>query len=88
MYGTNGISKTPAGIETNDLTTGVTRPTRTPRLPQRSNQRSARLSRDGVTWNGRTGAGALAYAGSYRVHVSATNSLGTVDLYAPFAARR
>jgi len=49
---------------------------------------SLAAGRRAVTWNGRTGAGALAYPGSYRVHVSATNSLGTVDLYAPFAARR
>ena len=49
---------------------------------------SLAAGRRGVTWNGRTGAGTLAYAGAYRVHVSATNSLGRADLYAPFTARR
>ena len=49
VYGASGISSAPAGIETNERTTGVTRPTRTPTFPQRSNQRSARSSRSGVT---------------------------------------
>jgi hypothetical protein len=41
-----------------------------------------------VTWDGRNGAGALAYAGAYVLHVSATNEFGRVDLYAAFRARR
>jgi flagellar hook assembly protein FlgD len=41
-----------------------------------------------LAWNGRSGSGAVAYGGSYRLHVSATNRLGRVDLYAPFTARR
>jgi hypothetical protein len=41
-----------------------------------------------VTWDGRNGAGALAYAGAYVLHISATNEFGRVDLYAPFRARR
>jgi flagellar hook assembly protein FlgD len=41
-----------------------------------------------LTWNGRSGTGGIAYGGSYRLHVSATNALGRVDLYAPFTARR
>jgi hypothetical protein len=51
-------------------------------------RKSLAAGRRGVTWSGRTGAGTLAYAGAYRVHVSATNSLGRADLYAPFTARR
>jgi flagellar hook assembly protein FlgD len=41
-----------------------------------------------VTWNGRNGLNGLAYGGSYRLHVVAANELGSVDLFAPFAARR
>jgi exopolysaccharide biosynthesis protein len=41
-----------------------------------------------LTWNGRSGTGVIAYGGSYRLHVSATNAVGRVDLYAPFTARR
>jgi exopolysaccharide biosynthesis protein len=41
-----------------------------------------------LEWNGRTSSGVVAYAGSYRLHVSAANRLGRVDLYAPFSARR
>jgi exopolysaccharide biosynthesis protein len=41
-----------------------------------------------LQWNGRRGSGSIAYAGSYRLHISATNALGRVDLYAPFTARR
>ncbi len=41
-----------------------------------------------LPWNGRSSSGRIAYAGSYRLHVSATNKLGRVDLYAPFTARR
>jgi len=41
-----------------------------------------------LAWNGRSGSGAIAYGGSYRLHVSAANRLGRVDLYAPFTARR
>ncbi len=41
-----------------------------------------------IAWNGRSGTGAIAYGGSYRLHVSAANRLGRVDLYAPFTARR
>jgi exopolysaccharide biosynthesis protein len=41
-----------------------------------------------LEWNGRSGAGGIAYGGSYRVHVSAAKALGRVDLYAPFTARR
>jgi hypothetical protein len=51
-------------------------------------RKSFTAGRRAVTWNGRTGAGTLAYAGSYRVHVSAANSLGEADLYASFTARR
>jgi hypothetical protein len=51
-------------------------------------RKSLSAGRRGVTWNGRTGAGTLAYAGAYRVHVSAANSLGEADLSAPFTARR
>jgi hypothetical protein len=40
------------------------------------------------SWDGRNGAGDLAFGGSYRLHVAATNQLGRVDLYAPFRARR
>jgi flagellar hook assembly protein FlgD len=49
---------------------------------------SLAAGRRGVVWDGRTGAGTLAYAGAYRVHVSATNALGAADLYAPITARR
>ncbi len=41
-----------------------------------------------VAWNGKNGVGKLAFGGSYRVHISATNDLGKVDLRAPFTARR
>jgi flagellar hook assembly protein FlgD len=41
-----------------------------------------------LTWNGRDGAGRLAYGGSYQVHVVAVNDTGRVDLRAPFSARR
>jgi hypothetical protein len=41
-----------------------------------------------LAWNGRSGTGAVAYGGSYRLHVTAANQLGRVDLYAPFTARR
>ena len=51
-------------------------------------RKSLAAGRRSVTWNGRTAAGTLAYAGSYRVHVSTANSLGQRDLYAPFTARR
>jgi flagellar hook assembly protein FlgD len=51
-------------------------------------RKSLTAGRRGLTWNGRTAAGTLAYAGSYRVHISTTNSLGQADLYAPFSARR
>jgi flagellar hook assembly protein FlgD len=50
--------------------------------------RSATAGRQRLVWNGRDGSGALAYGGSYRLHVSATNALGRTDLYAPFTARR
>jgi hypothetical protein len=51
-------------------------------------RRSAQAGAQRVTWNGRSGSGAVAYTGSYRLHVSATNALGRSDLYAPFVARR
>jgi flagellar hook assembly protein FlgD len=41
-----------------------------------------------LSWNGRVGAGGVAYGGAYQVHVVAANVLGRVDLYAPFRARR
>jgi len=41
-----------------------------------------------LSWAGKDGAGRLAFGGAYRVHVSASNELGTVDLYAPFTAHR
>jgi hypothetical protein len=41
-----------------------------------------------LTWAGKDGSGRLAFGGAYRVHVAATNELGTVELYAPFSARR
>lgn len=41
-----------------------------------------------LAWNGRSGTGGIAFGGSYQLHVSATNELGRVDLYAPFTARR
>jgi exopolysaccharide biosynthesis protein len=51
-------------------------------------RRSAGAGTQQATWNGRSGSGSIAYGGSYRLHVSAANSLGRVDLYAPFNARR
>ena len=53
VYGASGISSTPAGIETKERMIGVTRPTRTPTFPQRSNQASARARFSGVMWNQR-----------------------------------
>jgi hypothetical protein len=41
-----------------------------------------------LPWAGKDASGRLAYGGAYRVHVSATNEVGTVDLYASFTARR
>jgi exopolysaccharide biosynthesis protein len=41
-----------------------------------------------LSWAGKDGAGRLAFGGAYRVHVQATNEVGTVDLYAPFTAHR
>ena len=41
-----------------------------------------------LTWNGHNGTGGLAYGGRYRMHVSANNSFGRVDLLAPFTAHR
>lgn len=41
-----------------------------------------------LTWAGKDGSGRLAFGGAYRVHVSATNDVGTVDLFAPFTAHR
>lgn len=41
-----------------------------------------------MLWNGRTGTGALAFGGSYQVHVVATNAIGTVSLVSPFTAHR
>ena len=41
-----------------------------------------------LLWNGRNGTGGLAYGGHYRIHVSASNTFGRVDLLAPFTARR
>ena len=52
---------------------------------------SRRLAATGaqqLTWDGRSASGRLAYGGAYRMHVSATNALGRVDLYAPFTAHR
>jgi flagellar hook assembly protein FlgD len=51
-------------------------------------RRSAATGSQRLAWNGRSGSGGIAYGGSYRLHVSATNALGRVDLYAPFRARR
>jgi flagellar hook assembly protein FlgD len=51
-------------------------------------RKSLAAGRRGVTWNGRTAAGTLAFAGPYRIHVSTSNALGRADLYAPFTARR
>ncbi len=51
-------------------------------------RKSLASGRRGLTWNGRTAAGTLAYAGAYRIHVAAANSLGNADLYASFTARR
>ena len=48
-------------------------------------RRSAGAGAQRLQWNGRGGSGGLAYGGSYRLHVSATNSVGRVDLYAPFS---
>ncbi len=41
-----------------------------------------------VIWNGRLWTGSLAFTGAYQVHVVAANSIGTVELTAPFVARR
>ena len=49
---------------------------------------TARAGTRRLAWNGRSGSGSVAFGGSYRLHVSATNALGRVDLYAPFTARR
>jgi len=43
-YRPSGNSSTPAGIETNERTTGVNRPRKTAQSPFRSNQSSARSS--------------------------------------------
>ncbi len=51
-------------------------------------RRAAGAGAQRLQWNGRGASGGLAYGGSYRLHVSATNSVGKVDLYAPFTARR
>ena len=51
-------------------------------------RRSAGAGAQRLQWNGRGASGGLAYGGSYRLHVSATNSVGRADLYAPFTARR
>jgi flagellar hook assembly protein FlgD len=51
-------------------------------------RRSAGTGAQRLAWNGRSGSGAIAFGGSYRLHVSAANRLGRVDLYAPFTARR
>ena len=51
-------------------------------------RRSAGSGAQRVQWNGRGASGGLAYGGSYRLHVSATNTVGRADLYAPFTARR
>jgi hypothetical protein len=51
-------------------------------------RRSAGAGAQRLGWNGRGASGGLAYGGSYRLHVSATNSVGRADLYAPFTARR
>jgi flagellar hook assembly protein FlgD len=41
-----------------------------------------------AVWDGRTSTGKLAFTGAYLVRVSSTNSIGRVDLTAPFVARR
>jgi flagellar hook assembly protein FlgD len=41
-----------------------------------------------LPWDGRLWTGSLAFTGAYQVHVVATNSIGTVSLFAPFVARR
>lgn len=41
-----------------------------------------------VLWNGRTWTGALAFSGSYQLHVVATNSIGKVSVISPFVAHR
>ena len=51
-------------------------------------RRSAGTGAQRLQWNGRGGSGGIAYTGAYQLHVSATNALGRVDLYAPFTARR
>jgi exopolysaccharide biosynthesis protein len=51
-------------------------------------RRSAGSGAQQLQWNGRSGSGGIAYTGAYQLHVSATNALGRVDLYAPFTARR
>jgi hypothetical protein len=51
-------------------------------------RRSAGAGTQRLQWNGRGASGGLAYGGSYRLHVSATNTVGRADLYAPFTARR
>jgi exopolysaccharide biosynthesis protein len=51
-------------------------------------RKSFAAGRRTVAWNGYTGSGTLAYGGSYRVHVAATNDLGRVDLSTAFTARR
>jgi phosphodiester glycosidase/flagellar hook capping protein FlgD len=51
-------------------------------------RKSLAAGRRSVTWNGYTGAGTLAFGGSYRVHIAAANDLGQVDLSAGFTARR
>jgi hypothetical protein len=51
-------------------------------------RRSAGAGRQQLTWDGHSSSGSIAYGGTYRVHVAATNALGRVDLYAPFSAHR
>jgi hypothetical protein len=41
-----------------------------------------------LAWDGRNETNHLAYGGAYRLHVSASNELGRVDLRAPFTAHR
>src|SRR5262249_8039772 len=41
-----------------------------------------------VAWNGKTASGANVYSGRYVVRVTATSSVGTSDLTAPFTVRR
>jgi hypothetical protein len=41
-----------------------------------------------VSWDGRIGAGTLAFRGAYQLVVSAANALGTATLSQPFTARR